>query len=54
MRVLSLQMTREECNIPLPRLIVEGRSNMVNAKAKTNDRGGPEGCDKRQLLLQKR
>ena len=26
---------------------------MVNAKAKTNDIGGPEGCGKRQLLLQK-
>ena len=26
---------------------------MVNAKAKPNDIGGPEGCGKRQLLLQK-
>lgn len=26
---------------------------MVSAKAKTNDIGGPGGCDKRQLLLQK-
>ena len=35
-------------------LILEGRSNtLVNEKAKTNDIGGPEECDKRQLLLQK-
>ena len=35
-----------------PRLVVEGRSIMVNAKAKVNDISGPETCDKPHPVLQ--
>ena len=35
-----------------PRLIVEGRSIMVNAKVKVNDISGPETCDKPPPVLQ--